>query len=350
VVDDAFTKDGMPFFAISNSNYCSDGTGAQVQRIFSIYSYAKKLRALFIFTSITSIEVQHGDSFSSADELSQFISDLNKKIIKTLSLDSSSTSLHQRRNLKKIHLKSNVANLFLLIPLIKIYASLFHKPFMVMLDDCYKFTDSFPNTLLSINPIDQVIDKNMSREINIQIHIRMSTLSHLSDRYIPMSYYLDWIRFLKALFDSHSVQYTIGIHSDCDLAKINPNLVNENLTSQTFNYWQSIGILTKEGNFNYDLLRIYEQLIASIRSEVGQVEIFSALNPLESWEIMRKAHVLFISRSSFSYVGALLATNSVIVVPVMMAPGPSTWIVSNGISTSAQKKLKRKLQDLVLII
>lgn len=346
---DSSTNDRAKFFAITNSNCNSDGAGAQLQRVFSVYCYAKAMRASFIFSKIEHLEVQHGDSFSSSVALRQFISDLNQKIDEILHLEPSLNFAHQQQNSKKISIKSNLMSLFLLMPLMKLYASLFRKHILVVLDECYKFTNLFPNVLLKINPKDHISEQDMSKEIDIQIHIRMSTLSHLSDRFVSTTYYLDWIQFVKSLCEVSSVPYKIGIHTDCDLAKLNLSLVNENLTIQTHSYWQSIGILDAGGNFNYDLLANYQELVNLIKAEVQKVEIFSGMNALESWEIMRKAHVLFTSRSSFSFVGALLASNTVIVAPRMTTSGPSTWIISDKISDKSKKKLKNRLQNLKLI-
>jgi hypothetical protein len=48
-------------------------------------------------------------------------------------------------------------------------------------------------------------------------------------------------------------------------------------------------------------------------------------------------------------VGALLASNTVIVAPRMTTSGPSTWIISDKISDKSKKKLKNRLQNLKLI-
>ena len=305
-------------------------------------------RSAFLFSEFETIEVQHGDTFSTAQELSEYIKDLNKEISNTLSMKIIGSDTIDRNRFKTVTLNSNLISLLLLIPMIKLYAMVSRRAILVLLDNCYKFTNIFPNSLLYVTK-NKSISNTESEIITLQIHIRMSTLSEISDRYIPSHFYLSWIDFIQQLCDKSRLGLRVGIHTDCDLSNINIDLINENLTSETSAYWRSIGVLDSEGEFNVKLLRIYDKLISQIKLKVNQVEIYSNLNPLESWKIMKEANIFIISRSSFSFVGALLASNSIIVGPRMSTLGPSSWIVTDKINFKSMKKLERRLKEYGLI-
>lgn len=332
-----------PFLAIKNRNNQKDGSGAQVQRIFSLYIYAKTIKAQFIYSKIEGIEVQHGDPFSSKEDLVNFLFNLNSEIENVVSSHSSTSRFNTGSKYSEIEMDSSFISIFFLIPVFRLLAPIFRKPILVTMNDCYKYSNLFPKSFKLLYPRKVNANHIQNGLIKLQIHIRMSTLSKQSDRYVPASFYLDWIDFIDSFCRSNGLKLSIGVHTDCDVRNLNLNLIKDNVTKSTLNYWKTIEILNEHGEFNFEILDNYQKLIDTLELTFKSIDFYTGLNPLESWRIMRNSNVLIISKSSFSFVGALLSPGSIIIGPKMSTKGRPNWIISDQLNSSSKRRFQKLL-------
>jgi hypothetical protein len=296
------------------------------------------MRSTFIFSKIEKIEVQHGDSFKSSADLKEYISNLNQDIARIVECENVNLRFNKGSLFKQFEIRSNLLSLITVIPIVKLFASLFKKPVLIVLSDAYKFTNLFKRSyafMSELIPPSQIKDE---RAVNLQLHVRMSTLSSKSDRFVSTEFYVNWIILIKSVCEMYGLRLEVGIHTDCDVSKVNQGLIDQNVSSSTISYWKMIGILNENSDFNDDILTNYKNLIAEIRKQVSALRFYSDLNPIKAWELMRKSTILIISRSSFSYVGALLATSSIIIGPRMSTRGQPRWIISD----TVRFKVKRR--------
>lgn len=332
------------YLAIKNANELADGSGAQFQRILSVYAFSQSIRSSFILSKIKKIEVQHGDSFKSEAELEDFILELNQEIAKVVERENVNLRFIEGRPFIQFKIKSNLSSLFLVIPMIKLLASLFRKPILILLTDAYKFTNLFKKSYMFLSELVPPRRQQDAKVVNLQIHVRMSTLLSKSDRFISPKFYLDWITLIKSICEAHGLSLEVGIHTDCDVSEINYSLINQNVSSSTLSYWKAIGILSEDSNFNDDVLTNYNHLIAEIEKQVIALNYYLGVNPIKAWDLMRSSSILIISRSSFSYVGALLSTSSIILGPRMSTRGQANWIISDNINFMVKRKFKRQFK------
>ena len=313
---------------ISNSNLNKDGTGAQVQRIFSIAAYSNRLNLDFVFEPIDSIEIQHGDGFESEEEIFNFIVKLNNTISNIFDSQNSFSTMELIK-FRSFELKPSIFNLFVKIPLLSFLSKIFNLGIRIFLSDAYPFTRFFPDSYsLPIN--EEAISRSKEVDcLNVQIHVRHSTLSEKSNRHVSPEFFLGWINYMKKAAQDENLSFRLLVHTDCEIYDYDRGLLKNHLTPETENYWNDIGITDQSGELDLSTISLYKDLIERIRIICPDYQVIFGLDPVEAWSVMAKSDVILASKSSFSFIGALLSKAPIVVAPELEMKSPSHWIVGD---------------------
>jgi hypothetical protein len=311
---------------ISNSNFHKDGTGAQVQRIFSLVAYSNRFNLGFDLEPVDFIEIQHGDGFNSENEIVDFLLRLNRKINDVLNLQNT-FSKKELATFRHLKLKSNVYNLFVRIPILNVISKVFNLAIRISLSDAYPFTSRFPDTYYSIKKVELVSRLKADFFFDVQVHLRHSTLSEKSNRHVSSDFFLGWLNYINETARNAKLSIRLLIHTDCELSNYNPGLVSSHLTPETENYWNSIGVTDDSGQLDLTTISLYKDLITKIEAIFPNYEIIYGLDPVQAWSVMAQSDVILTSKSSFSFIGALLSNDAIIIAPELEMACPSDWIV-----------------------
>jgi hypothetical protein len=106
-------------------------------------------------------------------------------------------------------------------------------------------------------------------------------------------------------------------------------LVSSHLTPETENYWKAIGVTDDSGQLDMTTISLYKDLITKIEAMYPNYEIIHGLDPVQAWSVMAQSDVILTSKSSFSFVGALLSNAAIIIAPELEMECPSDWIVGD---------------------
>ena len=325
------------YLQITNSNGQCDGTGAQVQRIISLAAYARFIRIKFAFYPISQIEIQHGDKFKSEGEVLEFLDKLNR-FLSDIFVPMNGSEKKVSKYSREFYIKPNAFNLFFAIPIIGLFASLLKVNIRLFLSDAYAFTRIFPNSYLKIFEKYQIVGGLRSAQLDVQVHIRFSTISLQSDRHVPSAYYLEWLDFLREFASVNNFTIKLLIHTDCEVGEYNDVLITKYLTSETSAYWRAIGVTDENDNPKSSTITSYKALIEAIQIIYPDVVITNSLSPLSAWRIMSTSDIILTSKSSFSFVGALLAKSAIVISPDMEIKNPGCWIEGMPSSEHARQK------------
>ena len=313
---------------ISNSNFYKDGTGAQVQRIFSLVAYSNRFNLGFDLNPVDSIEIQHGDGFISENEIVDFLLRLNSKIKDVLNLQNLFSKM-ELANFRNIELNSNVFSLFVKIPILNIISKTFNLQIRVLLSDAYPFTSRFPDSYSSVKKVDLISGFKEDIFLNVQVHLRHSTLSEKSNRHVSPKFFLGWLNYIKETAQNGKLPIRVLVHTDCEISNYDPGLVSSHLTSETEKYWNAIGVTDESGQLDLTTVSLYRDLIAKIEAIFPDYEVVYGLDPVQAWSLMAQSDVILASKSSFSFIGALLSNAAIVVAPELEMECPSDWIVGD---------------------
>lgn len=247
-------------------NIHTDGLGAQFQRIISILALAKKYNCQYIHESIKSFEhlsnentnyVKLIDEYFQIHKLTANITEIKFDHIE--SFKGNITSEHMD------YYKEKSKNLNILL----------------MLDSSYIIFDKEPNDYDIIMPLLREIKQTIeipeynNVDKNIAIHIRRGDVSQYSNnsRYVDLSYY-------QNIINKFADKYKNG----------------------------SFFIFTEISNNNKDE---FDNFIKNNNNNNINIKLMADLDPLLTLEYLIKADVLFMSKSSFSYIAGLYNNNEV---------------------------------------
>ena len=285
----------MLYLAYDNSAM-TDGAGAQIQRIISIYLVAKFYGVGYIhqgikemsYQGVQCLEQNQGDptqipAYNELIELPSDVADLNQHLQVLKVFDISELIINRFNSEKK--------NILLLIQ----FAG--------------TLVDSKPEILQGKVPIS--LGVRQAAPIKIAIHVRRGELFVVdSDRMLPNSYYVDCMKALQSILGD--LPYEFHLYTE-QLSK--PLLV----------------LPSHHGICNRISAPVLVDPAANHLEDFAGLPIIYHINesPVQTLKDLATADILLASRSSFSYVAAIVKQGTVLFHPFWHSLAPH-WIPTRG--------------------
>jgi hypothetical protein len=309
-----------------------DGSGAQVQRIFAIYSLAKKLKIEYLHSQILEIDFNPGDGVSTLEEMLVYKNKLNESL--------SFLSTERIEDSNRINLKFQNLRLFLNIGTLHIiYYRLFFwlykswsivtkKNYVFVVRNPYPLMDKIPNSYWYVKNLIPVTEVKQSKEIfSIHLHLFRTRVSKSvqKERYTEDCWYFSILDQLSKILESRAVDFEIVLHTD-----IGNNAFWEmpsGSNKQTVEYWKAAGVKI-DGQFmatpTLDVLDEFKKF--------KNLRIVSGIDAIEAWKLISRADVFIMGKSSFSFIGAIYNNNGIIITPKFFIPKLNSWYLVKEVS------------------
>jgi hypothetical protein len=266
-----------------NNKALADGAGAQLQRIISIYLVAKYYNLGYIHTGLDHISYQGVECLEKNQGDSTQLSRYN-----SLFALPSSTNVTFQTTLFCFDISEEIIHTFR-------YAQ---ENTLLVIQFAGTLIDSKPELLLQPLPLPWIGCLSII-PIIIAVHVRRGELFVVdSHRMLPNSYYIDCMKTLSHIFTHANIPYEFHLHTEI-ISK--PTLITPSHHGITDRITDSI-VITPEDNHIEEF-----QVIPNIKYRINE-------DPVETLKALSSANVLLASRSSFSYVAAILASASSSVV------------------------------------
>jgi hypothetical protein len=317
----------MGVYLTYNNLALKDGSGAQVQRIFAIYSLAKKMKIGYLHSQILEIDFNPGDGVSNHEKMMQYKEKLNE------SLDFLSTE--RIENEFRINFKLQRFRVFLNMSALHfIYYRLFFlsykfrhkitkKNYVFVISDPYPLISKIPNSYLHVKHIMPVTDDKQSKKMfSIHLHLFRTRVSRSvqKERYTEDTWYLSILDQLSEMLKSNSIDFEIVLHTD-----INENAfweIPSGSNKQTIEYWKAAGV-----NISGQLMATPQLDILNEFKRFRNLKIVSGIDAVEAWKLISQADIFLMGKSSFSFVGAIYNKKGIIITPEFFIPPLSLWYV-----------------------
>jgi hypothetical protein len=286
-----------------------DGVGAQLQRLFSIYSLSQFLGVSYVHTAIENIAVHPLDNHKSDLEYSVFLERLN------LEFEIDGVDNYCLTNLKKIEIRSlRLSHLWQLI-----YT---RRPALLKICEPYSVSDLVPNMYSDYLPklpnrkINETAQKGS--ELNVVMHYRRGVggmviqAGERLPRELPLDYYAQILQYLK----NELKDFDLVVETDAPA----DDLVFRPPSSQNYLWVGSPkfdkGEMSVEG---IELEKIFEPFCNKLTINRGG-------DPINALKTMSTSDIFIMSKSSLSMVAALLNKNGTIYYPPnFWHPPLKTW-------------------------
>lgn len=290
----------MPKLYLTYNNLVKqDGIGAQLQRIFGIYSLSRKFRIGYIHSPIIGTVEELAHNLNSEASMQNLLDQVNSRF------NFSSSNLKEELNIQTVH------NLTLRILFEYFLKSVFGKK-SILLRICLPFgiLDNHPNWYKYAATEIRSKTKNdkVPERYEIVIHVRYGykpiaeTNSASSPRFLPLTYYPAAIKeILKR--EKMSLNSEILVHTDIPKESGKWKPFQESKISEL----KSIGYEFKESSLDFNGIDLKNEYF----SEFSNLSVKHCAPLLDTLDDMIAANILLMSRSSFSYIAGILNRNIV---------------------------------------
>lgn len=315
-----------------------DGSGAQVQRIFAIYSLAKKLKIEYLHSQILEIDFNPGDGINTLEEMSVYKNKLNESL--------SFLSTERIENGNRINLKFRSLRLFLNVgtlhvvyyrlffSLYKSWSKVTKKNYVFVVSDPYPLINNIPDSYLYLKDMLPVTNNLQPKEVfSIHLHLFRTRTNKLvqKERYTADNWYLSILGQISHILKNHLIDYEIVLHTD--ISNSSSWKIPFGSNKQTVEYWKAAGV-DIDGQFmatpTLDVLSEFKRF--------SNLKIVSGINAIEAWKLMSQADIFIMGKSSFSYVGAIYNENGIVITPDFFIPPLSSWyLVKDDLSPDLNK-------------
>ena len=278
----------------------TDGIGAQLHRIYAIYSLSRLLGVSYVHTPIGHVDNQGLRAMQHNARDAAFEAEFN-----ALCQIPSDPLPGQR--FRVVKLRNISADIFLQLVVAANAPGAGELPLLAQILLPFGITDRFPDGYEICKQISP-FKRGRERRLRVALHVRRGELLvHYSDRMLPNSYYISVARKVARVLDALNVDYCIELHTE-----------------------------VVEGDFTVAPGQLGASSPTTITAAMSRLDEFSVLPNLvhclneRTADCLRKlatADVLVLSRSSFSYVAAILNRGGVVLHHPFWHPPLSSWLV-----------------------
>ena len=297
----------FPTSALTYKDEIDDGVGAQLQRIIGIYSLSIRYGIPYVHSGIKNLLITALDPYQTQEELNIFLQRIND----LFQLPSSDFGSQRDSKLKLTSPTKMNLNLIRLKNKLKIGQ---HRTFVI--SNPFLLLNKDPDAYLLAVPQLPMAKDNEKDFMNIVVHYRRGSSSFdiLPGESTPRAILNDW--YLKVLnkyvaqMKADNIKYHIDVFTDMPKQDIDfPPLAFQR------DFWKQLP------RFENDMIRIRgEDLNQTTFGDFGDLlTVHYGGDPINDLMEMAQADVFIMSRSSFSFVGALLNRKGIIVAP------PNFW-------------------------
>ena len=302
-----------------------DGSGAQLQKVIGIYGMSKKFKTGFFFPGFNQIEPNPGDGVNSEESYKELLREIN------------STFSFEGKKCHRDHIVSKIqytrlfrwdvtTKIWFLAQKMKCLIKKNH--ILLLIDSPYYFVERDPSVYLEYVK-DFPSTKAISKSVEIQIHIlgAKNTNVMMSERFIPIDWYISNLLVILDELSKLELPYKITIHTDAPRKSTSWNPVIP-ISKATLEYWKKGGLVNQDGQIILNELDIEETF-----AEFRNVTVVRDVSPVVAWQIMSNADIFLGAKSSFSIVGAILSTPSLSIFNKLQHNLPLDWEVVESANT-----------------
>lgn len=305
IFDNGIAK--FPTSVLTYNDEHEDGVGAQLQRIIGIYSLSIRYGIPYVHSGIKNLLITALDPYQTQDELNIFLQRINE-LFQLPSSDFGSQRASKLKltsptkwNLNLIRIKNN-------LKIGKLRTFIVSDPFLLL--------NKNPDIYLLAVPQLPMAKDNKKDFINIVVHYRRGSSSFdiLPGESSPRATLNNW--FIKVLnknvtqLESTCTKYHIDVFTDMPKQDIDFSP----LPFQR-DFWRQLP------RFENGIIKIHgEDLNKTIFADFGDsLTVHYGGDPIDDLMHMAQADIFIMSRSSFSFIGALLNRGGKIIAP------PNFW-------------------------
>jgi hypothetical protein len=287
----------------------TDGTGAQLQRVFALYAACKMLHLPYQHSELQNLTITPLDPFQDDMALKSYLIRVNKEF-KLPSSDIDDSDFDEVYRIRFLNYRV----------LIKYYvkALVLRKKYLLMIQNPFPIVEKFPSSFLYVQKYFHGLLPEAEERTGVKtivIHVRRGSNGadllpgETSPRMLPNSYYFTLINDIRARY--------------CESVDNIELIVITDTPKEDFKYFPlefQLPLWLNEPRFQHGGVEIHGETFREFDLDfLSKFKVIHGGDPILALRQMQDADFLVMSRSSFSYVGAILNSKGKVFYP------PNFW-------------------------
>lgn len=302
----------VPLYLTYDNEIIQDGVGAQIMRIIAIRAISQHFKLGYLHTGVKNLTVTQLDPFQNQQEIDQYIFSLNE-IFKLASVNIN--------NAKEEYQIYNLTRKDLLIYGLR--AMLLRKKILLKITIPFYITNRYPKALKNVSKLLPDFRLNQTQDKRkVVIHFRAGAdPKHIDPgkseaRFIPIDYFDDIVSKIRK--QNPNLEFEV-----CLLTDAPPQAIHYSPLAEQLEKWKETGYKIENGSIEIKPL----DLKASNLQRIPGFRVIHGGDPVEAVREMASADYLLMSRSTLSYLGAILNKSGTIIYPPRFGATPLRgWI------------------------
>ncbi len=302
----------MPLYLTYDNEMIQDGVGAQVMRIVAIRAITKYFKLGYLHSGIKKLTVTQLDPAQSQREIDDYISYLNETF---------TFSPHKTRELHEILQIYNLSHRLLLRYGLR--ALILRRRILLKVTIPFYITDRNPKMFKSVvKLLPSFTPKQSENKIRVVIHFRAGADPKHVDpgkseaRFVPIDYFEKLVSQIQR--ENPGSDLDLCLLTDAPAVSFYYSPPSDQLEK-----WKEAGYEIKNGSIEIKALDLEESRI----SEIPGFRVVHGGDPVEAVKEMANADYLLMSRSTLSFLGALLNQTGEVIYPPRFGAKPiAGWI------------------------
>jgi hypothetical protein len=313
-----------------NNNACTDGIGAQIQRIVSVYAISRQLNVNYAHTYIKEFDPQifnNLDIDAQKEELQKW------KIF-------FSEDLRMREDVNpRLTINMKCPRNGFLVKILNRLCQFLRFSILIPIESPRNFTDSKPESLSFVPEIFNIDNLGVTLKPGNQlltvIHIRMGelALSQFADRYLPLSYFETVLTKLEDSLSKNKLSHSVLIPTEFTKKKLR---INDPKIIESMRINPS----------NPSVRKVDDGFVEIVHEQPSEETPFLAKatwlppgNAFEDFVLMASSDILIISKSSFSFLAGLSNPKSIKIYSKFWHSTPSSWVDAEELESRLESSL-----------
>jgi hypothetical protein len=302
----------VPLYLTYDNEIIQDGVGAQVMRIVAVRAISKYFKLGYLHSGIKKLTVTQLDPAQSQQEIDEYISYLNETF---------AFSSHKIKEMHEVYKVYNLSHRLLLSYGLR--ALILRRRILLKVTIPFYITDRNPKIFKSVvKLLPSFTPKQSQNKIKVVIHFRAGAdPKHIDPgkseaRFVPIDYFEKLVAQIQR--DNPSSALDLCLLTDAPAKSFYYSPPSDQLKK-----WEETGYEIKNGSVEIKALDLEESWI----SGTPGFRVVHGGDPIEAIKEMANADYLLMSRSTLSFLGALLNQTGEVIYPPRFGAKPiDGWV------------------------
>lgn len=288
--------------------------------MIGVYVLSRKWKIGYFHSSILALDSNPGDGLMTEEHVRNYL-----KVLDSYSQLPGESCIHNHLENEQILMNtvpSKLVKFFLLLVKFRIQSIIRRKPLLVSIGNPFPQVEKNPDIYRAFQRL-KATQSSDKYQIHMHLHWAKSNAGIMRARYLDPATFHETLYKIANILNEHKIEFEVYVHTD--LVKGNTKWKPAASTNSTF-YHQMAKSLELDSSDEYSIPEFNFQ---AYFEDICPVKVVSNISAVEAWRMIEESNIFIMNNSSFSFVGALVATNALVIYNEFWHKPMDNWVSIN---------------------